>query len=606
MPSGYTIKLHLEGADAADIYSKALPNGNDLRVVLNDQQVIERQITAFSPTAIDLLFALPAELAAGGNAQNYQLYYGNASAGAPSVNLGAIYTPVVDANTVAAYQFEETNGTTADLSGHGNTLGWSYDPTRDVAYGQFGRGVLLNGDAGLKAQTAAFPAGDQLTAEAFVRFDQLVAGPWRHMLSRTDVNTGDALWRIAVRDVNIIVAQLYVTRLSDGQVNRMDVGAINPIQANRWYHLALTYDGTTMKLWLDGHVIGQNTAAPGRPTDRFTHASAGTPVLMIGNHSHTTAAQDATIFGHVDGVRISDLARTAFPYALVAVAPTVAVGNAQVRASTGNPAEQGRSDLTIQAVRAYQRDDGAIQVEATILNQGPAAGINEPVINLAKNYTPTGPGDVRNSVNWWVNTPLAPGATATLITTIPNLATAGTTALAVQGPLAAASEITATLAVQVDALGVTLDTDPSNNLVSGLSVCQATSDAFESDGNAAQATTLAIGQTQHHNFTSQGDHDWVRFQATGGSTYTIRTANVGLSADTVVELYAANGTTVLAANDDTADGLESELVWQAPASGSFYVRVRNWNPNTVGCGTGYDLQVSDGRTGRVFLPLIVR
>jgi Ig-like domain from next to BRCA1 gene/Concanavalin A-like lectin/glucanases superfamily/Bacterial pre-peptidase C-terminal domain len=580
VPSGYTIKLHIEGADAADIYSKSLPTGADVRVILNDHVILERHLITFSSTAIDLAFVAQADIPGGGNAQNYQLYYGNPSASAPSVNLANIYVPAVDANTVASYQFEETSGSPLDLSGRGNTAVWSSDPVRSQAYGQIGQGAHLSGSEWGRIGNSV-TTSDQLTAEAWVWLDTLPQ-EWHGIVSKA--NDRDVRWRLTIVNGHF-QAQLWLIT-SDGQTAERNLWYNATLQTGIWYHVAMTYDGAAFQLWINGSVV-DSTQQAGRVLNTYS----STDTVFIGRNNLV----DAPLVGRIDGVRISTIARTSFPYAKVAVAPSVAVGNAQSR-QLGNSGDLGQSDLTIQSVRTFQRDDGAIQVEATIINQGLAAGINQSVTNLAKNYTPTGPGDVKNSVNLWVNTPLAPGATATLITTIPNVATAGTAALAGQGMMAAASEVTATLAVQVDAMGVTLDTNPGNNLVSDITVCQASPDAFEGDTSAAQAKAITFGQSQHHNFTSQGDQDWVQFPATAGTSYTIRTMNLGLSADTMLDLYASDGTTILQSNDDTTDSIASEIVWNAPATGTYYVRVRNWNPNTVGCGTGYDLQMSNGIT----------
>lgn len=581
MPAGYTLKLHLEGAEASAVYNQAQPNGADLRVVFNDQQALAYHLISFSPDLIELAFVANAEIPGGGNAQNYQLYYGNPNAAPPSVNLGAIYVPQVDANTVTAYQFEDSGGETADLTGRGNTAFWSGSPTRDQASGRFGQGVQLTGDQW--ARTAGnVTTSDQLTAEAWVWLDSLPQ-EWRGIVSKA--NDRDVRWRLTIVNGHF-QAQIWLID-ANGQGAERNLWYNAPLQTGRWYHLAMTYDGTTFKLWVDGVTVDSS-----QTTGRVLNTYSSSDTIYIGRNNLV----DAPLMGRIDGVRISDIGRTSFPYALVAVDPAVAAGSAQARQSDGDPAERGRSNLGIQAVRTYQRDDGSLQIEAMITNQGPAAGINEPVINLAQNHTPTGPGDMQNSVALWRNTPLAPGASATLITTLPSLASPG--ARSGQASLAAISEVTATLAVHVDAMGVTLDTDTSNNLVTDIEVCQATSDAYEGDSAVAQARTIVPGQAQRHNFTSRGDQDWVKFQASAGVTYTIRTANLGRSADTILELYGSDGTTLLQANDDTANSLASRISWRAPATGTYYLRVRNWNPNTVGCGTSYDLELQESGVWR--------
>jgi len=93
------------------------------------------------------------------------------------------------------------------------------------------------------------------------------------------------------------------------------------------------------------------------------------------------------------------------------------------------------------------------------------------------------------------------------------------------------------------------------------------------------------------NFHAVGDEDWLAFTATAGVTYTIQTGDLGLSADTYVYLYDTDSTTLLASNDDYGGTLASQIEWQAPADGTYYVMVRHWNPNVGGCGTGYGVAI---------------
>jgi hypothetical protein len=73
-----------------------------------------------------------------------------------------------------------------------------------------------------------------------------------------------------------------------------------PVAANTWYHLAATFDGTSLKAYRDGVLITTNTAASGVPT-------VETGTLKLGRHA--TAAQFFT--GTVDDARVYNKALTA-------------------------------------------------------------------------------------------------------------------------------------------------------------------------------------------------------------------------------------------------------------------------------------------------------
>jgi len=123
-------------------------------------------------------------------------------------------------------------------------------------------------------------------------------------------------------------------------------------------------------------------------------------------------------------------------------------------------------------------------------------------------------------------------------------------------------------------------------------ICFLPPDAYETDDTPASATLIATnGITQTHNIHVAGDEDWFRFAATGGVTYTIQTGDLAPGADTYLYLYDTDGATLLASNDDYGGSLTSQIDWQAPADGTYYLMVKHWNPNVGGCETNYSVAV---------------
>ena len=118
---------------------------------------------------------------------------------------------------------------------------------------------------------------------------------------------------------------------------------------------------------------------------------------------------------------------------------------------------------------------------------------------------------------------------------------------------------------------------------------------YLNDDTYPEAKSIAVnGALQAHNFHVAGDVDWVKFAAVANRAYTITTSSLGTSNDTVLELYATDGTTLLEWNDDCWGlGLASCIKkWVAPASGTYYVKVRNY-ADQGGCpGYSYDLAVT--------------
>ena len=122
-------------------------------------------------------------------------------------------------------------------------------------------------------------------------------------------------------------------------------------------------------------------------------------------------------------------------------------------------------------------------------------------------------------------------------------------------------------------------------------------DAFEPNGSAATARALATdGVAVHATLFSDPDLDGAgavdldsfALPANAGWGYRIETRNLWSDANTLLQLLAEDGQTVLASNDNRATGDESSaLSWVAPSSGTFYVRVSH--APDLGIYGSYDL-----------------
>jgi M6 family metalloprotease-like protein len=116
--------------------------------------------------------------------------------------------------------------------------------------------------------------------------------------------------------------------------------------------------------------------------------------------------------------------------------------------------------------------------------------------------------------------------------------------------------------------------------------------ALEPDDTAATARTIPLGAAQKRAFCTQADQDWVKFAASAGTRYRLTTANLGGSTDTVLSLFASNGTTLLASNDDdpTAGSLASGIDFTPTTSGTYLLQVTDFG-GSYGLARSYDLRV---------------
>jgi hypothetical protein len=85
-----------------------------------------------------------------------------------------------------------------------------------------------------------------------------------------------------------------------------------------------------------------------------------------------------------------------------------------------------------------------------------------------------------------------------------------------------------------------------------------------------------------------GDADFFLFAAEANWSYIIRTDRLTPEMDTVLTLYAPDGRTVLAEDDNSGGGRASRIAWSAPASGTYFVAVRHASSSGTG---GYELVI---------------
>ena len=111
----------------------------------------------------------------------------------------------------------------------------------------------------------------------------------------------------------------------------------------------------------------------------------------------------------------------------------------------------------------------------------------------------------------------------------------------------------------------------------------------KSGTSVGTAIAVNVGATVGGSLTTTTEVDWYKFQAVAGTRYVLQTS-LGSLADSYLTLYAADGKTVLARNDDIAPtNYASRIVWQAPANGAFYAAVSSFAGEYAG---SYNLQIA--------------
>jgi hypothetical protein len=120
-------------------------------------------------------------------------------------------------------------------------------------------------------------------------------------------------------------------------------------------------------------------------------------------------------------------------------------------------------------------------------------------------------------------------------------------------------------------------------------------DDYEPDDVVGQAQPIATdGVGQDHTFHQPGDVDWIAFEVTDESVdYVIETFALAGGADTVIYLYDSDGQQLLDWNDDASSGtLASRLLFNPYHTGTFYVKIVQYDSDVGDCDVGYGARVA--------------
>lgn len=218
-------------------------------------------------------------------------------------------TTSADAAVLAYWRFEEGNGSTAfDSSGNGNTgiISTSGLYSTNVPSTLFPDDYSLqlsgNGQFMIAGDSPSLRPSSAVTVEAYVRLDQsLAADLGAAVVARPGVGNGNQ-YAMGVRGHSgTSTGDFPFFTVLNAAGDGLAVDLSTPLQVGQWYHLAGVYDGTEMRLYVDGVLSGVTPFAGGP----ITYAQSNP--LYIG--ADVDSGSIAAFFpGAIDEVRISDVA----------------------------------------------------------------------------------------------------------------------------------------------------------------------------------------------------------------------------------------------------------------------------------------------------------
>lgn len=588
LPANYPAKLVFTSGttpSAAEIYnaSMSVKKCDDLRVVYDNGQELNRFVRRCTPDEVEIWFRTVLSIPASSSTTAYQLYLSNAAAVNPPEDPAQIWYPSREGDTTNLYLFQEGGGSTAlDYSGNGRNC--TINPSVGWSTAKWGSG--LNFQNANNGNTISLTCGSpypiySLTAELWFKSDSSFYNSDGRIAGQLGPNN-QLSWLLSIES-----SKLKFERWCNGgsQQARGTIDLHREPYLSQWNHIAVTFDGgNQVKFYVNGALDNAVTL------NDSCNATFNIP-LEIGSVEGMGQG-----YYTIGAFKLSNSVKTDFypgSFSNITNEPSTAVGLLIF------PPQTGQADLFIEALSTFPNPSGGVLVQAEVRNIGSASTINGFYTDLYLNHLPVGNDDLEGSVEFWVNDPIPAGATATLTTVITDLG-----ALGINSSIAG-EETTGVFYAQADSIGSLNEPNEDNNVYAdGVQVCLAASDAYEANDNSPFDSDWLTG-TQEHNFNRPEDEDWLKLAAIAGESYHISTSNLGLKADTYLYLYDQDGVSLLASNDDEANGLlTSGIDWVAPADGTYFLLVKQWNPSFWGCGTSYSISFGLGNNQEIYLPFI--
>jgi hypothetical protein len=194
---------------------------------------------------------------------------------------------------------ERSGQTIRDWSGNGNhgRLGSTpqvddNDPTRIGGIFGFGSALRFDGDDYVSIPDAPELRPERLTVSAWVRRDG-TPGSFKYFVAKGADACFSASWGLYTTENAQLSFYVYHgdnvwTRSPEASLDMWD---------GRWHHVAGTYDGRTVKLFVDGRQVGTGT-----PTDAPIDYDVPEPDIALGSYQGPSCAMYLT--GDVDGVSV--------------------------------------------------------------------------------------------------------------------------------------------------------------------------------------------------------------------------------------------------------------------------------------------------------------
>ena len=286
---------------AQDTAADAAPDCTDPDGDALSYAIVDPASHGTASVAGDQLHYVPEAGYTGDDAFTYQATDGELDSNTATV--GVTVTPPGDPSLIAYWTMDETGGATAHDTGAApaNDAALSGSPT--FGTGRIGNALSLDGSTqyGTVADEASLDITDAITIAAWIEPAKLAT---QHLVQKGTMGAPNGY------ELSLASTGKVFFRLNNTAATRIDSTTLYPTDGHTWMHVAVTWDGSDMRIYVNGVAEGGTVAGPA------AIATNSNP-LVIGAVSDLTYKFQ----GAIDDVRIYNRALSAGEIAALAETP---------------------------------------------------------------------------------------------------------------------------------------------------------------------------------------------------------------------------------------------------------------------------------------------
>ncbi len=168
---------------------------------------------------------------------------------------GLVLTGPAKADLVGLWRFDETSGTIAhDASGNGHDGTLVGGPVWGP--GKIGGALEFDGTDDVVELGAFDVVGPGITLAAWIKPDDFDINDGRIITKANEWLADDHWWMLSTIAEGGEIRLRFRLKTTDGQAVPTLIAGSGPLVTGEWQHVAATWDGTTMRLYLNGEEVG--------------------------------------------------------------------------------------------------------------------------------------------------------------------------------------------------------------------------------------------------------------------------------------------------------------------------------------------------------------